>query len=376
MTPYKRAFLNLAITLFGVLAVAVVGLVVEDLLPNPDHDTFNFNRVVSAFCALALLLFLVFRRTRTQEAFGTLYYVTYLAAGMRETHISEVRKYVPRHGNAKRLSRRWLASTPSSKPQLADIAMEVMTLGQSLQVAMNEDDISSGFSIAPDLLFPMSLSLGYDLIPWDGTTLDEMHLVGLQEPHVDRWVLDKAPTAQSSSIEIRAVGERGGATRVVADLTERDVADAPWCFATQREVRVAAFAPGTSGTQGARMPVLLAECHEQQRSGFAVIPAAEMVDVLVNAIRGAVHESGGEPVLLALRAPKTVILALGWALRSSSCPVEPRCPRPACANPWDVLVPLHFAQGALGNPYIPMRVHVDQPPLETMQARIDCLVRP
>lgn len=380
MISRGRAWLNTAITLVGVITIALLGLVLEDMLPRTmgEQRVFDHVRIGAGAFFLSSLLALVYWRSRIASAYGTLYHMTFLGVGMPETHTLELLEHVPKHPNAKRLSRRWLVPEPDAHPRVCDLASEVQDMARTLQVAMNEDDVSTGYHLAPDLLFPIALAFGYELTPWANSTLDELHKpTNPREPafapHVDRWRLGAA-SKDRSPVGTRSVGPVGVATSLIAELSPGSSANSPWIFATKRDVRVAVFASPGGDVHDTRRPVVLAECKAEVQRGFVVVSAPTMVDELAASIRAAVHDGNGEPVLLAFRVPKTVALAVGHALRTTRCGASSPCTESRCINVWEVLVPLHFVQRATGNPYIPLRVHPDQPPLDEMQVRIDRLV--
>ena len=218
---HKRWIINTAITIVGVIAVAVAGLVVEDILPRSGCLRF-----LVAIVFLALLVFLVWWRTRLNTVSGTFYYVRLLEGWMQDRHLEEERSRRRDHLDERVISRNLIAQPVGG---VRDIASEVMEVARDLQMTMNEDDIGTGFTLAPNVLWPMAMSLGYDLFAWPDLQLREL------SDHDERqritWTMNgqvpDAPSGFAIPLTTPDLRSSSGPVLVVAELSGQGPADFP-----------------------------------------------------------------------------------------------------------------------------------------------------
>lgn len=106
--------------------------------------------------------------------------------------------------------------------------------------------------------------------------------------------------------------------------------------------------------------------------GLTIVRPQIAAEVCLSAIRGALHEYPQARIMLVLRVPKTVGLALGNLLavngkgRGNPGCGHPGCRNVSCASPWGSLLPLNWVGG--GRPYQVLRVHRSQPSASEMDA--------
>ena len=378
----KRTTLTLLIVVVGTLAVAVTGLVVEDVLPVQSSKALpswailrnGWLRPALAAGGVALLVLLVWRRTRLSQLEGTFYYVRFLDGWMTDRHLDEERQRRKAHLD-ERVVVRQLVSTP--RGGVIDVADDLQVVARDLQQTMNEDDVSTGFTVAPNLLWPMSLGLGYTLFAWPGLKLQE--LSGREDQRM-RWALEGDWKATSPGFVTPVVETEGPGARepvrtvvVLAELSGQGKVTLPDDLTADVVLRVTT--PTTERKAGRKAHVTPENRRsrpKQLRRGSditAVHPRAA-VDVTAGAIRHAIHCWPEARVYVILRVPKTVAVAIGRSL-GGPCTEgadEHSCRLPRCRNPWSALVPLLRDQTADGDAYHAVRVNPAQPLPEHISA--------
>ena len=116
------------------------------------------------FIAIAVAVFVRWansRRDKSSIKWGTAYYLGVLLASMRDEHQLKFRKF-------KKETHYQDARAVTSKLEKYnsygfDWVAEITTTAQRMQESMNEDDVSTGFSICPNLLMPAALGIGAQL---------------------------------------------------------------------------------------------------------------------------------------------------------------------------------------------------------------------
>lgn len=409
--PVRRAWggrlRDLAIVVMATLTTGAVSLVLEDALPTQGDPVFQRCRWLAVLLTTGVLSVLVWRRQRTARLTGTLYYLRYLAEWMPDWRLEQLEVLQDGYLDQRFITRWFVQGTQSAA---VDIADDVADLTQELQRAMNDDDVSTGFSLAPNLLLPAGVALGYDLYRRDELTLEELFpgKVSLS------WTLHEAAPggAGFATLETRSaeVDPDGPSVLVTADLTGTGpTTRPPWTF--HHHYRVAAFPAGAHGLTSPAHPVTVSTRPPRRQAGASVnvsqsgtadarpgSGAAEqtpprdhttdhdLAPVLVHpwtateeitrAIRRALHNHPTSPVVVAMRVPKTVAVGVGWWLANGQAGQDPGCGhdgclQPPCRHPWRHLaIALLDQESPTVGSYVLTRVHRGQPDVDTLRGRI------
>lgn len=160
------------------LATAIAGtasLLIEDALPKPgDHAVLVPTRLLLLIVLLALLWAALWLRTHTYRSGGTLYYTHALAEGMSDLRRDALAQAVAHHMALRTLSR-WIDLPDNTNPHgVIDIHTVCAEIGASLEDLINNDNPDTGYTIAPNLLWPIALAVGTYLPPVLDTRLLEL----------------------------------------------------------------------------------------------------------------------------------------------------------------------------------------------------------
>lgn len=364
---------DVAIVLLAAVTTACAGLVFEDALPlSPVGVRFDPRRwlvLVAVAVALTLLLWI---RQRRQRFSGTLYYVRYLMEWMGDWRLDQLRA-VQEGFLDKRVVTAW-CTTPQENDVL-DIARDTGMLTRELQSTMNGDRADTGFNLAPNLLLPAGVALGYDLYAWDDLSLEE--LFDGEKPVTLSWTLDDEPKwlgFESPTTREQAL-TNGAAVVVTVDLTGQGRTSFP-PGSYGHHYRVAVYAEPGNGTAAKSKSVNIQSNPGSpvgtDSEGAALAPVHPVVATreVVRAVREALHRHPDRCVVLAARVPKTVAVAVGHGLANGGDRFQPgcghaRCKQEACLHPWRRLVVALFDQESTqGARFILTRVHDGQPSAE------------
>lgn len=357
-----RRFRDIAIVVLGVLATAAVALLVEDLFPLPSRPgaamgepVINGARATVGVVFLGGLVGLLWARQRRSRRSGTLYYVRYLMGFMGDWRIKEVKDYERAHLDL-RVVARWCTSPVDQG--VIDMSDDIRSMADDLQRTMNDDQVETGFNIAPNLLIPAGVALGYEMYRWEGMIFEELYPGN--PPTSISWRLSESNISSDLDVPtvIREVHpESGPNVLVTLSLTGQvDLAKTGWSFGHQYHLGV-----WDSGQVGRRRPVAVQTSSLRQRdlaalSGTPVkkclpmpswldkflswwlfdraprrasVRAAELARALkhngyvhpwvavvesVKVIRHALHMHPDAFVVVVARVPKTVAMGIGWYL--------------------------------------------------------------
>ncbi|MEZ5095528.1 MAG: hypothetical protein R2731_05115 [Nocardioides sp.] len=372
------------------MLTAAFSLVIEDALPNHSADRVVVVRWLVVLVAALLLLGGLWLRRRRLAGRGTLYYVRALDAAMGDGHLSSFQQASKNAHSDIRVVTRWLTRRPDADGVI-DVADEIASLGRDLEQTMNEDDVSTAFNLAPNLLNPVALAVGYDLFWWPGSRLEEAPThdgsrlrPGLSweipsRPLDHGYALDEGPRfPREEQLEL-FIGEEaaaGEACLVTARLTPgRDFHAAKVPVRYRYDVCVPDQAVEAGQIPRLSRPVSVQTQAPQPGQGpvsldgtrQAAVHPARAAGLILRAVQQALHEHHGSPVLLYFRVPKTVQVAIGWGL--ANVVSEHGCLDEACLYPWNRLIPLLYGQGADAGQVLIHRVHRSQPTPQVMAHR-------
>ena len=379
----RRFWLTAAIAISGAVVIAGSGLLLE-MVTGQDHfgPRAWWSRLAITGVSLALLLWLLWIRQMVSSERGTLFYIRVIDEWMNDDHLDLERATVQAYGDERVVSEHvW----GQPRAGVLDIADQVTDVGRRLDATMNEDDVSTGFHLAPNMLLPVALSLGYGLHVWQGTCLVEFRKApeSKRPPKPQTWtLLSRDPAAEASRTFARPQIRRGEPSRpaskvrsvlVTARSTGEKAAVRPRGIRPDHWLEVGVFTGADSG--GAVQPVFVTpDPTEQVARGTARVHPQVMTDAIVEAIDEALLTYPAAQIYLLLRVPKTVALAVGYRLSGPGRGDEPAHKRPpSLRHPWRRLVPLLADQSApdfspqASDPICTVaRVHPAQPPAKTL----------
>lgn len=389
----RGRWLDPLIVVVATSATAAAALVLEDALPRPEGGERYFDppRIGWLVASVALLVVAVIRRQRIARTAGTLYYIRHLHEWMDDWRLTELeimkRRYLDR-----RVIGVW--STAIAERGAIDVSAEVERVATELQRSMNDDRIDTGFNLAPNLLLPFGIALGYHLYRWEGLTFEELFsgpggaftslswgLPAGDDPRGDHpwWCFVQPSTRCDVLTDVDA-----GAVLVTADFTEQGETTTP-PGRYRRHYRAAVFSDRTGKARGSasrlvrvttQTPTGVEELGFDYSAVTAKVHPWDAVRATTGAIRRALHENPEQAVVLALRVPKTVAVGIGWSLANAihghgAGPCGMRgCKQPSCLHPWSRIVVALLDQESSQGGYVLTRVMSGQPPVDVLLSRV------
>ncbi|MFI8774860.1 hypothetical protein ACIGKQ_22245 [Gordonia sp. NPDC062954] len=362
-----------AISVLGTVAIALVGLVVEDWLPAPPPDTStwqvrastNWMRVSIAAGTLVVLVLAIIGRTLRERRTGTLYYVRLQPAGQTDWHTASVR----RASNSLMDYRSASASYDLGGEGAIDARKQVERVSVELERAANDDRPDSGSKFAPNIVAPAALALGYDwLAPPKSTLLDLNHPAVEDKPGSGDFefsVERDSPFSVQQLAGALVLEDRrfdnslpGGIGILDIHLTNRQPTDQP-----HFEVDFLRTV-GLANPQGA---VGAAMVEPQSRAFCPAVDGQPNIERGVDLqlacaaaayqIRRALTDFPNTVIILQLSVPKTFSFGIGWYLANDPLPDE----MASAVSPWRRIVPVAYVRRTGAIPvFRPMWVRWDQ----------------
>lgn len=395
-----RGLLDLLLSVLGVVIVAFVSIWLESVVKAEAKDAGN---VALLWGLVLLILGMVLLRIRSRIAYerGTLFYLRLLAEYMTDRH--NVAREARQRGHAEhKIIARWI--NPHAKQgTVVDLTPEVEAITAETERCLNEDTSQTGTQLAPNLLWPAAMAIGYDVAELAGDTVE---FVELGDRPLD-WKMVQVNLGESYADGLRIVwaGKRRAPEQVklvtlLAELTGLGAAHQhPWQSDVVGRLAVlsdanpqAVFDVSNRNTSGCdvvlltRLPSKQVEVRTNRTGGsveertgrdgepveVAMIRPQVAARKLWRMIRDTLHSYPNAHVLLNLRVPKTVALATGALLardgksrESPGCGEE--CALLSCRHPWERLIPVNYVEGAQP-PYEVHRVHRSQPSVSALNA--------
>ena len=372
-----REFANLAITVSGVLAAALFAVVLDRALPS-GNTARSWSAPALVLTAVAMLVLLLFVWVRSGR--GTLYYVRLLDESMSDIHHRAARE-AANLALDYRSHTRWIAIPPIG---VVDLRCDVNALCHELETSFGTDDSTTAYELAPNVLFPASLAVGYGISPPPGLLLSEFNdSQDGQQEIVYRLQVDEL----LGRTDELAVCGRSGVDLTVAELRSldaiRDGLDrrdyhtdgARGVSSVYLDVQLTQGEPssrdgvipsvlldgatiasalvvdlhrrvGRFGEDGQREPVTITEA---RTPGAGEIRAEAAARRFAYEIWFALHEFRDATIIVGARASKAVAvgggIALAHLLNRSSGRLGPASGTDTFAarmRPWDRIVPLYY----------------------------------
>ena len=377
-----RQWTLLLVTVSGVVLVAGVGLLLEMLTGADSYSPAAWwSRWVISLVSLAVLLYF-WQVTRLMDRdLGTLYYVRLLEEWMPDWHKQLVTRIGQRYADE-----RIVTANIWERPDrgVIDIAHRVDDVRQRLVAAFVDDSTDTGFDLAPNLVMPAAVALGYDLhltsttrmlefdpgrkpVVWNPTRCDSHG-----EDFVEVTVLRRGDNGpQESRAHVRTVLVRAYLTPVAVPIEPRG-------WSPNVTVDVGAFAdhegtiaprPVVIDQDGrAPLPTVPAKHGDEPPTSACRVHPYRAAEVLSDAVRRALIDFPSATIYLTGRIPKTVAVVVGYRLSGAPHPHRHGGPPMPVRHPWSRLVVLSPDQehedfhGENEHPHLlSYRVHPAQP---------------
>ncbi|MFC7343251.1 hypothetical protein [Saccharopolyspora griseoalba] len=332
------ALANVAVVVLAAAVTALLALIVEDLLPMspPSANGVVWQRRWWLIGVLVALVAGVVGRTVHKSARGTLFYVQFLEEGMKNWHTRPLGVAKERHLAVKWVLR-WVSLARRTDNGVIDLVEPCAELAHTVQSEVNADTDDSGFTLATNTLWPVSLALGWSLSKPDRLTLLDFadKAKGGKDPEYP-LMLSKAKVShlRHECLEMKPpTGDRVGVwvalTQMAAHCDERNFRK--FGVGCLHRITFHGYMPGDPDYE----PTFGKE--ELEQFGWDV--AQYLHDIK--------KQAGSRELVVIAMMPKTTALVTGWHLSR---------------------MPLAFFQGThlmhydmVSKHYIPMRVFESQP---------------
>lgn len=336
--PIASANLMLAIAV--ALTTAVLGLVVQDLLPTQGSPHLYPDRVALLTVTLILLVAAIVWRSTVHRSTGTLFYVRVLDDEMPDWHQLPLAVAARSRMSLKSITR-WVDLAAHTRDGVIDTVDTCHEVASALEAVINGDRDDTAYTIAPNLLWPAALAVGAELPIVDNLNLLE---------------LPGNPTTtgtRARTLSFRLTSGGGPADSIKAERIEHpSESDAPIGL-------ILAFAPAAVHMTPEKVFAgqRISACHRLTPSCFNHIDdlartplTAEQIAALAFPLAQAISAIQVDPkrraVVIAAAMPKTLAMALGWHLAQGTTRFF--------ANTYL----LHYHRA---DTYVPIRVHHAQP---------------
>lgn len=371
-----RKPIPLVLAVSGSAAAAFAGLVAEDFFPA-DGPWFAFAprwaRIVFLVLSLSVAGWAAWQLVAHRRSRGTLYYLRFQNETNEDFHREVVATASEEYLDFRSISA-WCDPGP-----IVDARDQVARMRAEFERAANDDLNDSGYDVAPNLIFPVSLALGYDWLPPHNVVLREFNGKAGGVVEEFQWKLGCATASGAGCCtEKRGAMHRGlhfdlGPGRfnlavrsdgdAVSNLRVRSVWLEYWLTEKDWSGTPAGVSPAPAGTRKLRMTSPLKTAADIRRIVRVEGPSTEFPDKSVYQLlkysphidqtstglsvrkiaEGAAfhlgHTLGLYPnatVFVAAAMPKTVALAMGYLM------TRPPFTEPAW-HPWRRIVPMgHF----------------------------------
>ncbi len=338
-------------TVAGILATAFAGLVIEDVFPNesgePQVDLLHSTWLrVLLLALMGLLFYWVFWsgiwRDRTK---GTLIYALFLSSG----HIDRHSESAASSGRDRPVFRTLLRRCRIPTGLSVDVTDQIEEFADRLTEMIQEDDPTTRTTLAPNMLLPTALAMGWRLTPPQDFNFFEIDTrVGFSMDELKRaWA---EPAATTSAVQ-DSLAQPFGSGPAGQGTIWLDIYLSNKQYLRQQEIGTGFPRPSERRTIGVPAPgdpvrFEIVRCGE---SGPGAIDPAGMAVLIARAVQQEVVKK--RTVILTGRMPKSVSVAVGWLLWHY-CQGPPR-------EFWPYFVPLVWSDP--DQEYRYLRVGFEQP---------------
>ncbi|WP_433678306.1 hypothetical protein [Nocardia sp. CA-119907] len=296
---------NFAVVVVATTIAGVSALLIEDCLPKPG-DSFQFipTRWALLVVLLGLLGLALMWRNHTQHTSGTLYYTHALAEGMTDLRRAALTEAAENHMAVRTVSR-WIdLDDRTTATGIIDIPDTCTDIGATIEELINNDNPDTGYTIAPNLLWPIAFAVGTYLPPAQATQLLELPSGHNPSTSFPLGAAADSTTVTHTTIDLPTTTEPG---RVGVWLAFTNAAQ---YFTVERlaefGVSTAHTLTGPTGAPTATTPAAALAARQ-----LAALPGA--IAEHLDQIKKTAIANNTELVIVAM-VPKTVALAIGWEL--------------------------------------------------------------
>lgn len=401
-----QRFASLLLLFAAAAAAAFGGLVAEDVFSGGNDVSVTHLltlRTVMLIVSLALAGWATWILTIQKNNRGTLYYLRFQSETNPDFHEDVVEKARAEYLDFRSISA-WCdpASNQDSDHRVVDVRRQVGGMSAELQRAANDDTGESGFDVAPNLIFPAALALGYDWTPPGRTTLRELNppRQGHREVEQFQWLLPRGDVSGKGEISnktkifgrwIQHFDAESSASFRIAELdppeelptslrsvwlefrlTDHDYSGPTAGFTSDLKDKsdfkriVGVEGPCSKGPNKHEAKRLKITSERLLYSGISVLEIAEAVAYW---IARTLHDFPESTVFVAGAMPKSVSFAAGHLMtqtRAVSFNEENKSnpwfsdKSPGLYHPWQRIVPMGFFLYEENPPLRPMWVREDQ----------------
>ncbi|MFC0438072.1 hypothetical protein [Kutzneria buriramensis] len=296
---------NVAVVVAAAGLTSTAGLVVGDLLPKPaPTDVIVASRVIAVVIMFVILVSVLTLRGRMHRVTGTLFYLNVLDEDWEDRRQEAARTAAAQHQAFRSVSR-WVdlhhRTSPEGVIEVADIAREV---GVTIEDLINLDTPQTGYTVAPNMPWPLALAVGTHLPAPPGLRVAQFY----DDEPVDSFPL-AAPRQQLTRHDHRTIGSGGriGVWLAFTAAAEKFTIEQFSAFGAG-DVHVISAEQGPPTAQRPARRLTAAE--------LASLPA-ELAEYLVT-FRTEADRQQRELVVVAM-IPSSVALAVGWRLARHRC---------------------------------------------------------
>ena len=159
---HRIAVATFAVALAVALVTAVLALVVGDLLPIDGHRRWSIFRLVALVVAVAGLGAAICYRGWVLRRNGTVFYAQVLDEGMPDYHAAARAAAVSRRAGLRATTDR-IDVGQRTPDGVVDAVDAVTVTASTLTLLLNTGRDGTGRTIAPNMLWPVALGVGYQL---------------------------------------------------------------------------------------------------------------------------------------------------------------------------------------------------------------------
>ncbi|MDT5024983.1 MAG: hypothetical protein QOE61_1409, partial [Micromonosporaceae bacterium] len=299
------AVLNTTIAWLVAATAALLSLVLGDVLPAQGPWQVVWSRLWWLLAALVLLAAAVVVRGRVHTRRGTLFYVRLLDDPWTDLHVQALRAAQARRMSLRSVTRWVDLPARTTAIGVIDIVEECAQVAVALEATVNDDRDDTGYTLAPNMAWPVALAVGAEL-----PILRRLELVELDEHTVDAETRFELPAATDNDglllsddyTVARAVAGTGRAGLLLAFSRNAKRIDPDAVFADcgvsdYRRVRPYWVGPDLTELATAHTP-------DQLRRIAAALPG----------VVAQIKNDDARELVVVAALPKTVAVALGWGL--------------------------------------------------------------
>ncbi len=183
----RRGLADVAVAVLVPASAAVFGLVLEDAFPvNGNPRTISPVRwTIMIIFIILLVLFVAYRRW-VYRGTGTLFSLIFLDESMSDYH-EKARAEAARWHMAERLIGRRVDILGRERDGVVDVVQPCQDLSLTVEDALNQDREDTGYTVAPNLLWPAALAVGAAL-----TRTEKMRFLDYDKETTEFRLQDKA----------------------------------------------------------------------------------------------------------------------------------------------------------------------------------------